>query len=88
MGDLLGAAVKFEMGLDVTGTEIGVDLPFHYNADIQTSISRFHSFFWNEYRRLSPVDLTTSRCNARQIAEYQSAVKIHIRHTTYGFVRM
>ena len=33
MGDLLGAVVKFEMGLDVTGTEIGVDLWLHYNAD-------------------------------------------------------
>ena len=84
MSDLLGAAVTFEIGIDVPGSELGIDLLFHYNAEENRLVGFGLSFGMGI--GLSPVDLATSRCNTRLIADYQSAVKIHIGHTGSSYV--
>ena len=56
--------MTFEIGLDVPGTELGVDLLFHYNADEHRLVGFGLSFGMSI--GLSPVDLTTNRCNTRQ----------------------
>ena len=76
MSDLLGDAITVELGMDIPGTEFGVDVLVHFNEAEKRFIGFGLSFGMGI--GLSPIDIATSRCNTRQVAEYQSSVKIPI----------
>lgn len=82
LNDLLGAASTVEVGVDIPGTEIGIDILLHFSqTQVDSKLIGF-GFAVGMGIGLSPVDVATSFCNTKLFGEYKGSTLIRI-----GWVR-
>ncbi len=76
MDDIPGKAITVELGMDIPGTEIGIDVLLHFNHITRKIIGFGLSFGVGV--GLIPVDIASSLCKTNVLAHYKSSVLIAI----------